>query len=162
MGNHWEEAKLYCAGKRVELFDVRPCFRTETWFGVTLDEFMDCRENLATNRQTRMIADLTKSDCYHRNTIKPEKRAILQIDSAFVNLQKMAFFGLVEKPLETQHLFEKTFGLKFKSDFVTLYEESEEEMVSDDEIINIMKYIELDVQLYLFATDLFDHRLKKL
>lgn len=34
------------------------CYEAETWENVTLDEFMACKSNLATNRQTRMLAGL--------------------------------------------------------------------------------------------------------
>ena len=36
----------------------------EDWMNVTLAEFTACNHNLALNRQTRMIADLTKIECY--------------------------------------------------------------------------------------------------
>lgn len=159
LGSHWEEGKLYCGGKRVKLFDVRPCFNTETWFSVTLDEFMDCRENLATNRMTRMMANLTKSNCYDKRSIKPETRANLQLISAKENLQKFPFFGITEKKLESQHFFEKTLGLKFKDSFKSLNDKEEEEMVSEDEFISMLRFVELDVQFYLYANDLLKYRL---
>jgi len=162
LGNHWEEGKLYCDGKRVDLFDVRPCFNTETWFSVTLDEFMDCPDNMATNRQTRMIADLTKSDCYRRRGFKPAKRAYLQLESAIQNLQTLPFFGITEKRTETQHFFEKTFGMKFKSSLEVFNDSEEEELISEDEFINMMRFVELDIHLYLYANDLFQHRLEQL
>jgi len=37
------------------------------WTGVTLDEFISCRHNLARDRQTRMLADLRPLGCNHRD-----------------------------------------------------------------------------------------------
>jgi len=34
------------------------CGTGSNWTGVTLDEFLSCRHNLAHDRQTRMLADL--------------------------------------------------------------------------------------------------------
>ncbi|XP_052216167.1 heparan-sulfate 6-O-sulfotransferase 1-A-like isoform X3 [Dreissena polymorpha] len=159
LGQHWEDAKLQCGGKRVELFDIRPCFY-DTWHGVSLDEFMECRDNLAVNRQTRMIADLTKSNCYYRRGITPEKRAEVQLESAKQNLQQMPFFGLTERQTETQHLFEKMFGRKFKTSFTYLNDAEEEDMISEDEFVHLMQHIELDMQLYLYAAELFKEKLR--
>ncbi|KAL4220052.1 sulfotransferase [Mactra antiquata] len=160
-GQHWEDAKLTCDGKRVSLFDVRPCFQ-DTWEDVSLNEFMECRDNLATNRQTRMLANLSKSECYRRNKMKPEKRAELQILSAIENLDKISFFGLTKYQQLTQKLFEKTFNLKFEKEFHTLDDEVNDIRVSEDEFVHIMKYIELDVQLYLHAKQMFMARTRDL
>lgn len=151
-GEHWEDAKLRCDGKRVSLFEVRPCFQ-DTWEGVTLDEFMECQDNLATNRQTRMLADLTQSGCYKKS--KEIDKDTLRLKSAKENLEQMAFFGLTMYQKETQKLFEKTFNMKFKIDFRRLDDDTGDILVSEDEFLRMMKYIELDVQLYIHAKDLF-------
>ncbi|XP_060585135.1 heparan-sulfate 6-O-sulfotransferase 1-like [Ruditapes philippinarum] len=156
-GEHWEDAKLRCDGNRVNLFEVRPCFQ-ETWEGVTLNEFMACKDNLATNRQTRMLADLTKSGCYKKN--KTMDQDDLRLKSAIQNIEQMAFFGLTRYQRETQKLFEKKFNMKFSRDFEGLDDDSEEVNVSEGEFLNMMKYIELDIQLYLHAKDLFMQKVK--
>ncbi|XP_045201453.2 heparan-sulfate 6-O-sulfotransferase 1-A-like [Mercenaria mercenaria] len=158
-GEHWEDAKLHCGGKRVNLFEVRPCFQ-DTWEGVTLREFMQCKDNLATNRQTRMLADLTKSECYKKNKLIEKDN--LRLKSAQENLEQMAFFGLTRYQRETQKLFEKTFNMKFKRDFERLDDDIDEVHVSEDEFLNMMSYIELDIQLYVHAKDLFMQRTRLL
>lgn len=160
-GEHWEDAKLRCDGKRVSLFEIRPCFR-ETWLGVSFSEFMDCRDNLATDRQTRMLADLTKSGCYKRGHVDLKERYMLRLKSAIENLGQMRFFGLTTYQKETQKLFERIFHVKFKADFDYLEDSVEDEKVSLDEFIEMFKYIELDVQLYLYAKDMFTQRTKLL
>ena len=160
-GKHWKDTKLRCNYQPVSLFDVRPCFTTDTWEGVSLNEFMNCPDNLATNRQTRMLANLSKCFCYHRNKAKYHIRGGLQLESALENLKDMAFIGLTENQMDTQKLFEKTFNVKFKKDFEPL-EEPEDEKVSEDEFIRMFQYIELDVILYQYAKDLFQGRVKKI
>jgi len=160
-GQHWEEGRIKCGGRVVSKFDVQPCFY-DTWADCTLNEFMDCRHNMATDRQTRMLADLTLSDCHNRRSKMPIlDRAESRLRSAKENLHSMPFFGLTEHQLQTQHLFEKTFKLNFKKNFVNLNDNEEEDMISEDEFVNLMKYIELDMQLYLYASQLFKERMRK-
>lgn len=158
-GEHWEDAKLRCDGRRVSLFEVRPCFQ-DTWEGVSLDEFMQCRDNLATNRQTRMLADLTQSECYKKSKLI-EKDA-LRLESAKQNVEQMAFFGLTKYQKETQKLFEKTFNMKFKVDFKRLDDDMADIFVSEDEFLKMMSYIDLDIQLFLYAKDLFLQKVRSL
>lgn len=154
-GSHWKDGKLRCAQQEVSLFDLRPCFNELTWEGVTFVEFMDCQDNLARNRQTRMMADLTKSQCYDRRKIKPDVRSRLQLTSALENIANIEFFGLTEYQKETKELFEKTFHVEFQKEFELQSDKEWDEMISEDEFIQMMKYIELDVQLYLYAKSLF-------
>ncbi|KAH3755639.1 hypothetical protein DPMN_190339 [Dreissena polymorpha] len=107
-----------------------------------------------------MIADVTKSKCYYRRGITPEKRTEAQLESAKQNLQQMPFFGLTERQTETQHMFEKTFGRKFKTSFTYLNDAEEEDMISEDEFVHLMQHIELDMQLYLYAAELFKEKLR--
>lgn len=162
LGNHWKDAKLYCNGKYLDFFDVRPCFNERTWEGVTFTEFMDCQDNLATNRQTRMLADLRLSHCYDRRVLKPRERTPLILKSATQNVQHMAFFGLTEYQEETRKLFEHTFKLKFKKPFKTLLDDEADEIVTDKQYSRMMKYIEADVHLYQYAKQLFLERVKRI
>ena len=93
--------------------DELPLCYTSDWEGVTLPEFLNCSHNLAHNRQTRMLANLSLVDCYRsvNSDSAPYKQTLL--DSAKDNLKNMAFFGLKSYPNETQYLFEHTFGIKF-------------------------------------------------
>ena len=74
----------------------------------------------------------------------------------------MAFFGLTDSQRETKALFEKAFGLKFGAEFRSLDEDEggANEQITDEEFVEIMNYIHLDVQLYLYAKELFLARMK--
>ena len=105
-----------------------------------------------------MLADLSKSDCYKKNN--PVEQGNLRLKSALENIEQMAFFGLTRYQRETQKLFEKTFNMNFVKDFERLDNDSEEINVSEDEFLDMMKYIELDIQLYLHAKDLFMQKVR--
>jgi len=56
---------------------------------------MECPYNLARNRQTRMLADLSIVGCYN-STLSKTDRDRLMLASAKHNLQFMPFFMLTE------------------------------------------------------------------
>lgn len=56
---------------------------------------MACSYNLASNRQTRMLADLSIVGCYN-STLSSTDRDRLMLASAKHNLQYMPFFMLTE------------------------------------------------------------------
>ena len=56
---------------------------------------MACSHNLASNRQTRMLADLSLVGCYNSSLSNAEKDRIM-LASAKHNLQFMPFFMLTE------------------------------------------------------------------
>ena len=63
---------------------------------VTLDEFIACPSNLASNRQTRMLANLSLVNCYEPVTgAERVKRERIMLRSAKDNLRQMAFFGQI-------------------------------------------------------------------
>ncbi|KAL3847199.1 hypothetical protein ACJMK2_018122 [Sinanodonta woodiana] len=162
-GEHWRDSLLRCEGQRPSLFDLRPCFREKSWEGVSFNEFMECQDNLATNRMTRMIADLTKSNCYHKRGIKEKDRRIIMLESAKENLRNMVFFGLTDDYSHSKALFENAFGLKFKKELnVTKLVPEEKFFLNEIQFKEMLQYIELDVQLYLYAKDLFMQRSKQL
>lgn len=66
------------------------------WLHVGLDEFMACESNLATNRQTRMLADLALVGCYNQSAMSKHERDRVMLASAKRNLAAMAYFGLTE------------------------------------------------------------------
>lgn len=57
-------SRLLCGGREHLLPDVRDCFEGKDPASVTLEEFASCTDNLALNRQTRMLADLRLVNCY--------------------------------------------------------------------------------------------------
>jgi len=133
---------------------------------VTLDEFMDCPHNLATNRQTRMLANLLLIGCYNASKIVNQtQRQSIMFNSAVTNLQKLKFFGLLENQSETQTLFEQTFSVRFTQSFVqsniTHAEEAEPE-VTVEQLRRIVQLNQLDIQLYNYAKQLFEARVSKI
>lgn len=68
----------------------------ENWMGVSLEEFMNCDSNLATNRQTRMLSDLALVGCYNKSSMPAHERDRITLASAKRNLAAMSYFGLTE------------------------------------------------------------------
>lgn len=117
----------------------------EKWIDVSLDDFADCDSNLASNRQTRMLADLALVNCYNKTSMPPLERERLLLASAkrnlagecpalrgvvasppwqsphltliFFSLAAMSFFGLTEYQKISQYIFEETFNLRFAIPF---------------------------------------------
>jgi len=130
---------------------------------VTLQEFMSCPHNLANNRLTRMLSNLTLVGCYDRAAVpdRAERQRIL-LRSAADNLRRMAFFGLTERQADTQLLFERTFaGIQFRRRFVQLNStHASREPMSDAELAAVRRLNRLDVALFRFASRLFDARVQ--
>lgn len=148
-----------CDGRAATPAELPACYDGGDWAGCTLEQFMDCPHNLANNRQTRMLADLSLVGCYNASSLPEEKRARLLLDSAKKNLRDMAFFGLTEYQRKTQYLFERTFRLRFIRPFVQ-YNSTRAAGVEPDAatIRRIHQLNQLDVQLYDYARDLFQQR----
>lgn len=124
-----------------------------------MQEFMDCPYNLANNRQTRMLADLSLVGCYNVSAMSEEERWAVLLDSAKRNLRGMAFFGLTEYQRKTQYLFERTFNLEF----ITPFTQANGTRASSVEVPpetqhRILQLNRWDVELYEYARDLFLQR----
>ncbi|CAB3400572.1 unnamed protein product [Caenorhabditis bovis] len=112
-GATWISSKHVCNGKPTSLNDLPSCFDPRMgWEGVTLEEFISCPYNLAFNRQTRMLANLTLVNCYEHLKSPSYEQDRIMLTSAKENLRNMAFFGLKERMDDSQFLFENTFGMK--------------------------------------------------
>ena len=157
-GATWKTARLVCNGKPANL----PfCYTGEDWTGVELTEFMDCKYNLARNRQARMLSNLTLVNCYNESTIDSDKRDEIILQSAKDNLLSMDYFGLTEFQKYSQQLFEYTFGLEFIEPFAQLsVTHSDKAKLTDEETDRVLKLNLLDIKLYQFAKDLFLQRVK--
>ena len=164
-GATWITSKFICNNKR---YYPPTCYEGMNWSTVTLSEFLECPYNLAFNRQTRMLANLTEVGCYDNVTEKfnySKQYGRIMLESAKRNLRSMAYFGLLEYQKESQYLFEKTFGLKFMSDFSQV---PPNETMSDQArstltpklLLQVLKVTRLDRQLYNYAKSLFFRRLK--
>lgn len=122
-------------------------------------EFMACKHNLAINRQTRMLANLSKANCYNSTGMTEEERNSIILESAKENLMDMAFFGLSEYQNYTQFLFEHTLNLHFVEDFKQHEStHTSRQPISQDDLNKVARLNYLDIELYQFAKDLFLQR----
>ncbi|XP_034545764.1 heparan-sulfate 6-O-sulfotransferase 2 isoform X1 [Notolabrus celidotus] len=158
-GATWKASLHVCDGRSPTLSELPSCYAGDDWSGCTLQEFMDCPYNLANNRQTRMLADLSLVGCYNVSAMNEEERWALLLESAKRNLLGMAFFGLTEYQRKTQYLFERTFNLEFIAPFTQLNgtRASGVEVPAETEH-RILKLNRWDVELYEYARDLFLQR----
>lgn len=165
-GATWRSSRHWCSGRVPTDQELPSCYPGQAdWRGVALDEFLSCPSNLAINRQTRMLADLTLVGCYNRSVLSEEDRDTLLLASAKDNLRKMAYFGLCENQSMSQYLFEATFKLNFKSSFVQLNQTHSTFALNNlpkDVLDNIRKVNHLDVQLYDYAERLLKARFNHL
>ncbi|XP_077987570.1 heparan-sulfate 6-O-sulfotransferase 3-B-like isoform X2 [Glandiceps talaboti] len=159
-GATWKDAVHMCDGRPPTSEELPSCYK-EDWKGVSLEEFMTCSYNLANNRQTRMLADLSSVGCYNISIMAPEERNEKLLSSAKTNLRRMAFFGLTELQRKSQTMFEQTFSLKFEEDFEQFDQtKGSSVQVSDLERQKIKQLNLLDLELYAFARNLFMQRYK--
>ncbi|XP_046854429.1 heparan-sulfate 6-O-sulfotransferase 1-like [Xenia sp. Carnegie-2017] len=163
-GATWMTSIFTCNNK---IYTVSYCFKGSNWSNVKLSEFLGCSHNLAFNRQTRMLANLTEVGCYNSTEYYNHSKEIarMMLKTAKQNLLSMAYFALLEYQRESQYLFEKTFGLQFKRKFFQMPVSEtlggdELLKVSTSELLQIRKVTRLDRQLYSFAKTIFFKRLK--
>ncbi|KAI1703549.1 sulfotransferase family domain-containing protein [Ditylenchus destructor] len=161
-GATWLNARHVCNGRPPTPEELPMCFNPDAgWEGVDLDEFLSCPFNLAFNRQTRMLADLTLVNCYNRSSIDPATRDKIMLESAKSNLRNLAFFGIKERMNESQYLFEKIFDLKFTDSLANWNKsKSQHVVVSPAQLAVIKQKNKLDLELYKFASRLFEKRLR--
>lgn len=85
-GATWKSARHYCGGRSATSHELPPCYNSSDWSGVSLRDFISCPHNLAFNRQTRMLADLSLVGCYDKSLMTEEERNILLLASAKGNV----------------------------------------------------------------------------
>ena len=138
-------------------------FFTENWKRITLKQFLNCSENPAWNRQVRMLTDLAEYNCSHTD--------FRMLEVAKERLRTMAFFGLMEHQNASRVLFERTFGVKFTQSFTeqlntaqSLVQSTSNESVNvnQDDLDQIRRLNNLDIELYKYAEDLFSKRISSL
>lgn len=162
-GATWRSVRHVCNDKE---YVLPRCYKGANWINVTLQEFLNCPHNLAFNRQTRMLADMSSIGCYGKGAgdfadVNERQRAMLR--SAKKNIRSVAFFGLVEYQKESQFLFEQTFNLKFREPFVQknhTWSMSARISLSTGESRKIQGVNKLDSQLYEYAKKVFFERLE--
>uniref|UniRef100_A0A915JLA7 Heparan-sulfate 6-O-sulfotransferase n=1 Tax=Romanomermis culicivorax TaxID=13658 RepID=A0A915JLA7_ROMCU len=163
-GATWSASKHLCLDRYPTYEELPPCFDPALgWTGVTFDDFVACKSNLASNRQTRMLADLSLVGCYNRTYFKSEvERGRKLLDSAKANLLKMAFFGLQEDMRRSQYVFERTFNLQFNKVLLNWNETTNLNDFTSRQVEIARRLNHLDLQLYQFAKHLFDQRFEEL
>ncbi|XP_007260641.2 heparan-sulfate 6-O-sulfotransferase 3-B [Astyanax mexicanus] len=160
-GATWKTSLHMCDGRSPTQAELPACYSGDDWSGVTLREFMDCPSNLASNRQVRMLADLSLVGCYNLSSMNESERNPILLASAMSNLKNMAFYGLTEFQRKTQYLFERTFRLRFISAFTQLNSTRAANVELREDVRRRIERLNfLDVQLYEFAKDLFLQRVQ--
>ena len=150
--------------------EMPPCYpgyySGETWKNLTLFWFTSCESNWANNRQTLSVANLETSGCFNHDTLTREERERKLLQSAKKNLRKFSFFGITEYQAESSVLFERTFGLEFGAELeqkpVSMLNSAPmlSSLWTNETVYNrIAEANRLDMQLYLFALELFASRL---
>ncbi|XP_078052050.1 heparan sulfate 6-O-sulfotransferase [Augochlora pura] len=160
-GATWRGARHWCGGSQA---NIPQCYPGSSWQGVSLEQFMACPYNLASNRQTRMLADLSIVGCYN-STLSSLERDRLMLASAKHNLQFMPFFMLTEYQKVGQYSFEETFGMRFAVAFeqhnATLSAATMATLTSE-QLDAVRRLNRLDLELYDFAKNLAFQRFKRL
>ncbi|KAG5853055.1 hypothetical protein ANANG_G00069050 [Anguilla anguilla] len=160
-GATWKASLHVCDGHAPTLAELPSCYPGDDWSGCTLEDFMDCPYNLANNRQTRMLADLSLVGCYNLTAMSEPERGAALLESAKRNLRGMAFFGLTEYQRKTQYLFERTFRLAFIAPFTQLNGTRASAAGAEagpETQRRIRRLNRWDVELYEYARDLFLQR----
>lgn len=158
-GATWKASLHRCDGHEPTHSELPSCYSGDDWSGCSLQEFMDCPYNLASNRQTRMLADLSLVGCYNVSAMSEDERWAVLLESAKRNLRSMAFFGLTEYQRKTQYLFERTFRLAFIAPFTQLNGTRAASVeVPAETQHRIRRLNQWDVELYEYARDLFLQR----
>ena len=162
-----------CDGREVKDYEMPPCYPGfydhKEWLNVTLSTFLSCESNWANNRQTLSVADLETVNCFNKKSLTLKDRERMLLQSAKENLRNFTFFGITEFQVESALLFEKTFGLQFRSKV----EQKQVKDLHSAPMLNtlwntastynrIAEANHLDMQLYEFALELFTTRLKAL
>ncbi|XP_060535669.1 heparan-sulfate 6-O-sulfotransferase 2 [Cylas formicarius] len=164
-GATWKGSRHFCKGRAATFDEIPPCYEGEDWEGVEIEDFINCKSNLAKNRQTRMLADLELIGCYDKTYMTQVERDRIMLASAKKNLQSMAFFGLTEYQKISQYIFQETFNLRFTIPF-----EQNNATLSNSLMLNltpeqaskVKKLNDLDIELYSFAKNLLFARFEKL
>ncbi|KAI5714011.1 hypothetical protein M8J76_009491 [Diaphorina citri] len=164
-GATWRNSRHWCGGRTASPSELPKCYPGPYWRGVSLDEFADCPHNLATNRQTRMMADLSLVGCYNMSAMSTEQRNRMMLASAKRNLASMAYFALTEYQKIDQYVFEETFNMRFCVPFVqqnSTLSATALAMLTPAQLSKIQRLNALDKELYEFARSLMMRRFDKL
>ncbi|KAF6772767.1 hypothetical protein AHF37_08201 [Paragonimus kellicotti] len=192
-GATWHTATLRCRNTSAYSQSYRPCYTITkyagnastsqrlkehpTWRNVSLQTFLDCPFNLAPNRQTRMLANLSRLGCY-KDLLSwniPRSDYVnfsvtqynLLLSARYTISGFLRVYGLSDYLPYTQYLFERMLHITFKRWLADQYVTS----VSQSHAQRIRPYLSaldwqrirdsnrLDLSLYNYAVRLFVLRL---
>lgn len=143
----------------------------KAWRSVSFEKFVSCPNNLATNRQTRMLADqsmLVNGKALNicsllSSDLKNKLDNVELLERAIQGLNSLSFFGLTEYQQESRDLFNAMFKDTFKfSGRVGQNGGSTDrtlKALSDKELKQVERLNQLDLKLYKYAEELFFKRL---
>ncbi|KAK4473231.1 hypothetical protein MN116_004404 [Schistosoma mekongi] len=192
-GATWQSATLRCHKQSPPLQYYKPCdfindnennINSTIWSNLSLKSFINCPYNLANNRQTRMLANLSNLQCYKHltNWSQPLNITVFNslpliqltlLNSAKYNLINVIYcYGLSEYLIYSQYILQKCLHITFKRAFIEFNKialikqrlltthatiiHSNLHQSSLDDIENVNR---LDIFLYNYAKRLFLYRL---
>lgn len=119
---------------------------------ISIEEFLTLKTQ--SNRQTRYLAGLPFSD----NSMSPKSMLLL----AKTHLESMAFFGITERFDDSLRLLTYTFGWNLPTKYESLNRSTAKREMTPELETAIRNANELDIELYNYATQLFDFRYKQM
>ena len=161
-GASWEAAASLCRGELL-MEQTESCFEGKSWKDLTFEKFISCPTNLAINRQTWMLSNISEVGCDFKEVLTDTQSRKKLLSIAKRNLESMAYFGILEYPRESQFIFEKTFNVRFREPF-QLWDTgfAAEYVKSFNQSAKTLKKVKqlnlLDVKLYKYAKTLFFER----
>lgn len=161
-GGSWEKASSMCRGKL--LAKINPSCFTDSGH-LLLEQYMSCPYNLAVNRQTWMLSNISSVGCNFKEIKQSPQLYCKLFNIAKDNLKTLTYVGLLEYPKESQFVFEKTFNMKFIQPFQLwdtgfAYEYLKSFNISKPVLDRISKLNYLDVKLYNLAKKMLFDRYK--
>ena len=161
-GASWEAAASLCNGQLL-MNQIPSCFDGKMWNNLTIEKFTSCPFNLAINRQTWMMSNISKVSCNFKAIMLNAKKRKLLLSIAKKNINAISYFAILEYPAESQFIFEKTYNLKFIESFQQwdtgfAVEYLKSIPPSEEMIKKIIKLNSLDFALYRYAKSVFFKR----
>ena len=161
-GASWDAAASLCQGRTLAS-QIPSCFKGSLWLNLSIDMFLSCPQNLGFNRQTWMLSNISEISCNPIELLYNENLHDKMLSIAKENLASMAYFGLLEYPIESQFVFEKTFQLEFKEPFQTWNTSYAKEYLKNFNLSSKMKekirnVNKLDIKLYNYAKEILFER----
>ena len=160
-GTKWLGHPTGCKETMRSRRNITLCYEGNDWSGVSLNDFLDCTTNPASNRQTWMLANLQDYGCKRLAKLSYEKLKEKLLENAKQYLRRMVYFGLAEYRNETYSRLGKTLEFEFNSSRKDTHTGSEVTLpdISEAQRKRIIKVNEMDMELYTYAKRLYSERL---